>query len=148
MVLRRKQRGDFMAAAKRVPTARTRGRLEAEISEAIIKFEREYMGRGPESARTYILDDLIVVRLQGVLTPAETQLARSEVESRGRTLIKQVRMELLEKARPLLDVIVRDITGQPIRSLHTDISTVTGERLIAFTLDAPFQTDDPGSSPC
>jgi len=133
-----------MKTAKKTLT-RTKGRFEAEISEAIIKFEREYMGRGPESAKTYILDDLIVVRLQGVLTPAETQLARSEGESRGRTLIKQVRMELLEKARPLLDVIVRDITGQPIRSLHTDISTVTGERMIAFTLEAPF---DPDASPC
>lgn len=132
--------------AKKI-TPRTKGRLEAEISEAIIKFEREYMGRGPESARTYILDDLIVVRLQGVLTPAETQLARSEEESRGRTLIKQVRMELLEKARPLLDVIVREIAGQPIRSLHTDISTVTGERLIVFTLEAPFALDLTGAAP-
>jgi uncharacterized protein YbcI len=127
----------------RAASPRTKGRLEAAISEAIIKFEREYMGRGPESARTYILDDLIVVRLQGVLTPAETQLARNEDEFRGRTLIKQVRMELLEKARPLLDAIVRDIAGQPIRSLHTDISTVTGERLIVFTLEAPFALDPP-----
>ncbi len=135
-----------MKKAKAVKSSRSKGRLEADISEAIIKFEREYMGRGPESARTYILDDLIVVRLQGVLTPAETQLARNEGEFRGRTLIKQVRMELLEKARPLLDVIVRDITGQPIRSLHTDISTVTGERLIAFTLEAPFDLEPPGAA--
>lgn len=139
--------GDIMKKTQAVASPRTKGRLEADISEAIIKFEREYMGRGPESARTYILDDLIVVRLQGVLTPAETQLARTEGEFRGRTLIKQVRMELLEKARPLLDVIVRDITGQPIRSLHTDISTVTGERLIAFTLEAPFALESPGAAP-
>jgi uncharacterized protein YbcI len=113
---------------------RTKGQLEADISEAIVKFEREYMGRGPEEVRTYLLDDIIMVRLQGVLTPAERQLARSDHEGHGRALIKQVRMELLEKARPLLDTIVRDITGQPIKSLHTDISTLTGERIVIFSL--------------
>lgn len=113
---------------------KTKGQMEAEISEAIVKFEREYMGRGPEEARTYLLDDIILVRLHGVLTPAERQLARSDSEGHGRALIKQVRMELLEKARPLLETIIRDITGQTVKSLHTDISTVTGERIIVLSL--------------
>lgn len=116
---------------------KSRGQLEAEISDAIVKFEREYMGRGPEEVRTYLLDDIVMVRLHGVLTPAERQLARSDMEGQGRSLIKQVRMELLEKARPLLDTIVREITGQTIRSLHTDISTLTGERIIVFSLSGP-----------
>lgn len=113
---------------------KTRGDVEAEVSEAIIKFEREYMGRGPEEARTYIIDDLVIVRLRGVLTPAEKQLAKSESTDQGRSLIKQVRMELLEKARPLLEVLVQDITGQKVKSMHTDISTITGERIIVFSL--------------
>ncbi|MFN2350326.1 MAG: DUF2294 domain-containing protein [Kiritimatiellia bacterium] len=114
---------------------RTVGEIEADISEAIIRFEREYMGRGPEEARTYVIDDLIIVRLRGVLTPAEKQLARSE--GQGRALIKQVRMELLEKARPLLAALIQEITGRPVRSLHTDISTVTGERMIIFSCGHP-----------
>lgn len=115
----------------------TQGQLEARISEAIIKFEREYMGRGPEEAKSYLVEDLVVVRLRGVLTPAERQLARSDVNEQGRNLIKQVRMELLERGRPLLEDIVTDITGQKVRSLHTDISTVTGERIIVFSLSGP-----------
>ncbi len=47
---------------------RTRGQVEAEISEAIIKFEKEYMGRGPLETKSYIIDDLILVRLKDVLT--------------------------------------------------------------------------------
>ncbi len=116
---------------------KTRGLIESEISDAVTKFEREYMGRGPESARTYLLDDLVIVRLRGVLTPAECQLARSDTEGRGRVLIKQIRTELLEKARPLLETIIRDILGQSVRSLHTDISTLTGERIIVFSLSSP-----------
>ena len=121
---------------------KTKGQIEAEISEAIIKFEREYMGRGPEEARTHIIDDLIVVRLRGVLTPAEKQLAKNGSSGQGCTLIKQVRMELLEKARPLLEVLIHDITGQNVKSLHTDISTVTGERIIVFSLTGPSAGQD------
>lgn len=117
--------------------AKSKGQLEADISEALIKFEKEYMGRGPEQTKTYIIGDMVIVRLQHVLTPAERQLAGASDETRGRTLIKQVRTELLEKARPPLEQIILDLTGTRIKSLHTDISTVTGERVIIFTLDGP-----------
>ncbi|MBE0537873.1 MAG: DUF2294 domain-containing protein [Phycisphaerae bacterium] len=116
---------------------RTKGQIEAEISEAIIRFEKEYMGRGPDETRTYYLDDIVVVRLQRVLTPAEKQLAKADPTSNGRALVKQVRMELLEKARPLLEKTISDITGKNVISLHTDISTVTGERVIVFTIADP-----------
>ena len=114
---------------------KTQGQTEAEISEALVQFEREHMGRGPEEAKTYILDDIVLVRLMGILTPAEKNLAKIEDSRHGRELIKQVRNELLEKARPQLDAIIRDVTGEEIESLHTDISTKTGERVILFTLE-------------
>jgi uncharacterized protein YbcI len=118
---------------------RTRGQIEADISEAIVKFEREYMGRGPEETRSYLLGDMILVRLRGVLTPAEKQLAESADYVEGGRLVKQVRMQLIEKARSLLEAIVQDITGRGVVSLHTDISTKTGERIIAWTLDGTVE---------
>jgi uncharacterized protein YbcI len=119
--------------------AKTKGQLEAEISDAIVRFELDYMGRGPEEARTYIIDDLVLVRLRGVLTPAERQLAGVDGPPQGRELIKQVRRELIEKARPLLESIVSDVTGQAVRSVHTDISTTQGERIIVFSLVGPVR---------
>ncbi len=121
---------------------KTKGQLEAEISEALIKFEKEYMGRGPEQTRTHIIGDMVVVRLQRVLTPAEEQLAGAADETEGRRLIKRVRIELLEKARPLLERIVTDLTGKKVISLHTDISTITGERVVIFTLESPVDLHD------
>ncbi|MFP4105365.1 MAG: DUF2294 domain-containing protein [Phycisphaerae bacterium] len=116
---------------------KTKGQIEAEISEAVVRFEREYMGRGPEETRSYLLGDMILVRLSGVLTPAEKELADSPDYAAGGKLVKQVRMQLLEKARPLLETLVGDITGRRVVSLHTDISTRTGERVIVWTLDGP-----------
>jgi uncharacterized protein YbcI len=118
--------------------AKSKGQIEAEISEALIKFEKEYMGRGPEETKTYIIDDMVLVRLKQVLTPAEKQLTKTDNSGQGRVLIKQVRTELLEKARPILEAIITKITGKKVNTLHTDISTVSGNRIIIFTLEEPF----------
>jgi len=110
----------------------SKGQIEASISEAIIKFEREYMGRGPKEVKTHILGDLILVRLKGVLTPAEKQLVKNE---EGKKLIKQVRENLIEGSRDILATVLKEITGRKMISLHTDISTKSGERVIIFVLD-------------
>ena len=114
---------------------KSKSELEAEITQAIIRFKKEYMGRGPLSARTYLLDDMALVRLKGVLTPAEQKLVQVEEKSRGRDLIKQVRLELIEHGRLLLESVVQEILGVKVVSLHTDISTTTGESILLFTLD-------------
>ena len=110
----------------------TKGQVEAQISVAIINFEKEYMGRGPKEIKTYIIKDMIFIRLKGVLTPAEEQLAKTD---EGANLIKKVRVQLLESAKVLLNSIIKEITGYNVISMHTDISTKTGERIIVFTLN-------------
>ena len=125
---------------------KTKGQIEAEISEAVIKFEKEYMGRGPLETKSFIIGDMVLVRLKGVLTQAEHQLAASDGDSKGRELIKQVRIELLERGRPLLEKAILAITNRQVRSLHTDISTSTGERVILFTLDGPVAYRDAAQS--
>ena len=113
--------------------------LEREISLAIIKFEKEFMGRGPLETKSYIVEDMILVRLKNVLTPAEMKLAESEDDRRGRYLIKQMRQELIERGRPLLDAVILDVLKVKVVSLHTDISSKTGERIIVFTLEKRLQ---------
>jgi len=115
---------------------KTKGEIEAEISRAIVQFEIDYMGRGPKEARVYIVEDLVVVRLKGVLTPAEEQLTKS---IDGKDLVKKMRATLIDKARPLLYQVVGDITGTKILDLHTDISTESGERVFVFSLDNNLQ---------
>jgi uncharacterized protein YbcI len=114
----------------------TQGEIEAAICDGITRFEREYMGRGPKDIRAYLIEDLLVVRLHGVLTAAEKQLVKSLSAEKGRDLLKEVRTHLIEAGRPFLEPIVRDITGAKILSLHHDISTLTGEEVVIFTLDA------------
>ena len=119
---------------------KTKGEVEAEISKAMVQFEIEHMGRGPTEARTHIIEDMVLVRLKGVLTPAEKQLTKSPD---GVELIKKVRSTLIENAKPLLFQVISDITGVKAVGLHTDISTVTGERVIVFTLERDLEKSMP-----
>ena len=114
---------------------KTLGQIEADISQAIVKFEKQYMGRGPNEIRSHIIDDLVIVRLRGVLTPAEQELARTNGLERGTLLVKSVRTELIEKARPLLESAIEEITGRKVISMHTDLSTRLGERVLLFVLE-------------
>jgi uncharacterized protein YbcI len=113
---------------------KSQGEIEAAICEGISRFEQEYMGRGPKDIHAYLIGELIVVRLQGVLTAAEQQLVKTLQVEKGRDLLKQVRTQLIETARPVLEALVSGITGAKVLSLHHDISTVTGEEVIIFTL--------------
>jgi uncharacterized protein YbcI len=113
---------------------KTQGEIEAAICEGITRFEQEYMGRGPKDIHAYLLGDLLVVRLQGVLTVAEQQLVKSQPPEKGRDLLKQVRTHLIETARSVVETTIQEITGVKVVSLHHDISTKTGEEVVLFTL--------------
>ena len=113
---------------------KTQGEIEAAVCEGMSRFQQEYMGRGPKDIRTHLIGDLLLVRLQGVLTAAEQHLVTTLSPEKGRDLLKQVRSQLIEIARPALETLVQEITGIKPRSLHHDISTLTGEEVVIFTL--------------
>jgi uncharacterized protein YbcI len=121
---------------------KTQGEIEAAISEGVSRFKQDYMGRGPKDIHTHLLGDLLVVRLQGVLTAAEQHLVKSLPAEKGRDLLKQVRTHLIETARPVMEALVHEITGVKVLTLHYDISTVTGEEVVLFTLsESPIFRD-------
>jgi uncharacterized protein YbcI len=111
---------------------KTKGEIEAEISEAIVRFEIDYMGRGPKEARSHIVDDLIVVRLNGMLTPAEQQLTKT---ADGVELIKKMRSTIIDNAKAEFSRVITDSTGVAVRDILTDISTTSGERIFVFILE-------------
>jgi len=114
---------------------KTQGEIEAAISDGMSRFEQEYMGRGPKDIRAHLVGELLVVRLQGVLTAAEQHLVKTLACDKGRDLLKQVRTHLMETARPMMETMVQEITGAKVISLHHDISTLTGEEVVIFTLN-------------
>jgi uncharacterized protein YbcI len=121
---------------------KTVGEIESAVCTAVARFEQEYMGRGPKDINTHLIGDMLIVRLKGVLTGAEQHLVRTVPVEKGRDLLKQVRTQLIETARPSLEAIVLEITGTKTVSLHHDISTLAGEEIIVFVLaEAPVMRE-------
>ncbi len=116
---------------------KTQGEIEAAICAGVTRFEQEYMGRGPKKIHAHLLGDMLIVRLQGVLTAAEQQLVKTSPAEKGRDLLKQVRTQLIETSRPLIEAMVEEATGVKVLSLHHDISTITAEEVVILTLAAP-----------
>jgi uncharacterized protein YbcI len=120
--------------------AKTKGEMESQVKNAIIKFEQEFMGRGPDEVKAFIVRDLIVIRLRGVLTPAERQLAKT-VE--GVEMVKRLRQNLIAQGRDKLMEQMHAITGAKATALFTDIDTQIGERVFVFTLDRDLEAGFP-----
>ena len=142
---------------------KSQGEIEAAVCDGISRFQQEFIGRGPRDIHAHLLGSLLVVRLQGALTPAERQLLaprheaakeatdggtgspgdlggsnRHQENGNGRSLLKQVRAHMVAMGRPRLEEIVRTATGVDLVSVHHDISTVTGEEVMVFSLaEAP-----------
>lgn len=110
----------------------SKGQIEAAVTEAITQFEREYLGRGPKEAKSFIVENLVVVKLQGILGPAERRLSH---EDGGVELIKKMRRRVIESCSGDLSGLVREQTGIEVVSMHSDISARTGERVFVFTLE-------------
>ncbi len=110
--------------------------MESAIRNAVIKFEQEFMGRGPDDVRAFIVRDIILVRLKGVLTPAERQLAKTQD---GVEMVKRLRQNLIAQGRDKLCEQMSNITGGTVTALYTDIDTQIGERIIVFTLDQDLE---------
>lgn len=117
---------------------KTKGQLEADISAELTKFEKEHLGRGPREVKTYIIQDMILVRLKGILTPAEEKLV---IERDGTQLVKQIKRRLIESSRNVLENMLVETTDAKVKTLHTDISTNTGERVIIFIMDRNIEED-------
>ncbi len=110
----------------------TKGQIEAKISEAVSKFEIEYMGRGPKQIKTIIIQDLIIIRLKGFLSQSEQKLVEN---NQGIELLKRVRTILFESAREYMQSLIKNVIDVEIVSTHSDVSTKTGEKIIIITVD-------------
>jgi uncharacterized protein YbcI len=114
----------------------TRSDVEAAVRQAIIKFEQDFMGRGPTDVKAFIIRDVVLVRLKGVLTQAERQLAKN---ADGVEMVKRMRQNLIAQGRDSLCSQITDITGLKTVGLFTDIDAQLGERMIVFTLDQDLE---------
>ncbi|WP_100400174.1 DUF2294 domain-containing protein [Bacillus sp. FJAT-44742] len=119
---------------------RKKGMLESEISKAFTQWEKDYLGRGSVKVKTVLVRHMIIVVVNGILAPAERELAK---DRQGMLSIKKSRADLIETGNAQLKQIIYDITGENVKSFHTDMSIPQGERVIIFMLHSDLQAKIP-----
>lgn len=112
----------------------TEGESEAAICASFIRFQQEYLGWHSEQIQAHFIKSTLIIRVRGGLTPAERHLAKVSSPTKGRDLIKEIRQQLLELGRSMLESIVYEVAGIKADSMFHDISTVTGEEVVVFGL--------------
>lgn len=120
----------------------TEAESRAALCACFNRFQADFLGWKSGQIYAHFVKDLLIIRMLGKLTLAERQLAKASEPQKGRDLIKQVRRQLLEVARPMLESMVHEVAGVKVKSMHHDISTLTGEEVVLFSLtEAPrFET--------
>ena len=118
---------------------KSQGEIEAAVCDAVSRFQQEFMGRGPRHVHAHLVDNRLFVHLEGVLSAAEQRLIEGAGSGNGKgaDLLKQLRSHLVLAGRQVLEKLVREAAGSPPVTLHHDISPITGEEVIVFTLAAP-----------
>lgn len=117
-------------------TARTLGSVEAEIANALVRFQKEQHGRGAGDVRARIVGEMVVVRCGGIFTPTEAHLSASDA---GRRLIRSAREELYAIARPELEETLSRIVGQPVVRSYYDISVDAAEQVEVYVFGADLE---------
>jgi len=96
--------------------------LNREISRAMVALIKQYVGRGPTSARTYVHDDLVVCVFHDLMTQVEKTLADDEHQ------------ELVLELRRTFQETLRD-------DAITEIERLTGRKVTAFMSDHAIEPD-------
>lgn len=109
----------------------TKGSLEADIANAVVRFQREQQGRGPTDVRAHLLGDLVLVRCSGIFTQTEARLAASE---EGRRLIKSARQELRSINHAEIEEIIAAILGCKVVRSYYDLDVAAAEQMEVYVL--------------
>jgi uncharacterized protein YbcI len=114
----------------------TQGACEAEIANAVTRFDREQQGHGPKNVRAFVLGEMVLVRSSGIFTVTETKLSSSDD---GRKLILSARRELHSINHEEIEGIIGKICGCAVVRSYYDVNVEAAEQVAVFILDRDLQ---------
>lgn len=114
----------------------TKGTIEAEVANAVVRFQREQQGRGPSDVRAHLVGDLLLVRCSGIFTQTEAHLAATE---EGQRLIRSARQELRSISRAEIEAILGAIVGCRVLRSYGDVDVEAAEQVEVYVLETDVE---------
>jgi uncharacterized protein YbcI len=91
--------------------------LLARISREVVKTFKEYYGKGPTSAKSYMFDDMLFVVMRGGLNASEKfLLEKDEVD-----VVRQYRQTFENRMNEILSKKVEELTGRKVIAFNSQI---------------------------
>jgi uncharacterized protein YbcI len=116
-----------------VDTAAQQGPMRADISNAMVGLMKEYYGKGPTKAKSYINDNYVFCVMEGGLTRNEETLLKTGQE----TLVREYRLRFQEAMAGTTMEAVARITGRQVLTYHSQIVFEPERAFEIFVLDSP-----------
>src|SRR5215213_3710979 len=97
---------------------RTEGQgLLARISTEMVRAQKEFFGKGPTQAKSYFLDDMLIIVMKGGLTTAEKSMMDFGEEDKVRDFRQTFENQMTEK----LTGMIEDLTGRKVLTYQSQI---------------------------
>jgi uncharacterized protein YbcI len=109
------------------------GSMYADISNAMVGLKKQYYGRGPTKAKTFINENYVFCVLEGGLTRNEETL----LEAGEERLVRDYRLRFQEAMRETTMKAVEEITGRRVIGYHSQIVFDPEYAFEIFVLDGP-----------
>ena len=111
------------------------GKLLAAISTSIVAILREHYGRGPMKAKTYALDDIIVVVMRGSgFTPLEQTIMNSGQPGR----VVEMREDFQRVMKDRYEDTIRELTGRNVVAFLSQAHVEPDITIEIFFVDGPL----------
>ena len=114
-----------------IPNERQHGGRLAEVSNAIVGIFRECYGRGPTKAKSYIIDDYLIVVLEDILTTVEKTL----VENGEEDLVRRVRLTFQDAVSKRFIEAVEEVLERKILTYHSQVTFHPARGFEIFVLE-------------
>jgi uncharacterized protein YbcI len=114
------------------------GEVRATISREIVRLQAEYYGKGPTKAKTYIVEDLVVVVLEESFTRAEKTLA----ERGEKDAVEHIRRRFQQRMAEDFKSVVEQATGRKVRAFLSETNIDQDVSVETFLL-SDARTDMP-----
>jgi uncharacterized protein YbcI len=112
------------------------GQLLSAISNRIVQIQREHYGRGPMKAKTYALDDLVVVVMRGT---GFTPLEKTMMDSGDPERIVEMRHEFQHMMTRLFTETIEELTGRKVLAFLSQAHVEPDLTLEIFFVDGPLE---------
>jgi uncharacterized protein YbcI len=124
------------SAADGKPAPLRGGQLLAAISRRIVGMLREHYGRGPIKAKTYVLDDMIVVVLRGSgFIPLEQTIMDSGEPER----VLAMREDFQRVMAGRFQQVIEELTGRNVVAFVSRVNVEPDITMEVFFIDGPLR---------